>query len=257
MKKTKKLIVGNWKMNPIDWEEGKVLLAGLKRGIAKHKGKLSDMVVCPPNIYLRDTVKSVGKVKLGVGVQDVSPFENVGSKTGSISAMMHKNSGAQYAIIGHSERRDAGETDEEVNKKVHLALRAGLKVIVCVGEKTREANGAYLEFIKEQLRKGLEKIERKMLREVIVAYEPVWAIGAKEAMTPYDLHQTSLYIRKVLMEIFGADWGGHVAVLYGGAVDAMNTLGIVRDGAVDGLLVGRQSLIATEFLDIALAAALA
>ncbi len=258
MKKGKKLIVGNWKMNPARWDEGKGLLLGIRKGVMRLKGgKAPEFVICPPNLYLRDAVKAAGKTKLSFGVQDVSPFDGTGSKTGSISALMHRNSGAKSAIIGHSERRQAGESDDEVNRKIHLALGAGLRAIVCIGEKERHANGDYLEFIRTQLRLALEKVERKDLANIAIAYEPVWAIGAKEAMTPHDLHQMSLYIRKILIELYSAEATGIIPVLYGGAVSPENALGIVRDGAVDGLLVGRDSLNAANFVEIGRLAAMA
>ena len=258
MKKGKKIVIGNWKMNPASWTEGRELIAGIKKGLLKKKGvKIADMVLCPPSLYLRDAAKMLEKSKISLGSQNVSLFENVGSKTGCISATMARNSGAEFVIIGHSERRQAGETDADVNAKVHLALRAKLSAVVCVGESSRENDGDYLEFIRNQIRVALEKVEKKDLSEIIIAYEPVWAIGAKEAMTPHDLHQMSLYIRKVLIEIFGADWGPNVPVLYGGSVNPLNALGIVRDGAVDGLLIGRDSLNAENFLEIARVTAMA
>lgn len=258
MKKGKKIVIGNWKMNPAAFEEGKTLIAGIKKQLAKKKGgKIASLVICPPNLYLRDVAKLLEKTKIMPGVQDVASFENVGSKTGSVSAVMARNSGAKYAVIGHSERRAAGETDLDVNKKTLLAIAAKMTAVVCVGESSRDASGDYLEFIRAQVQAALEKVEKKDLSEVIIAYEPVWAIGAKEAMTPHDLHQMSLYIRKVLIEIFGADWGPNIPVLYGGSVTPLNALGIVRDGAVDGLLVGRDSLSAENFVEIARLAAIA
>jgi len=251
MKKGKKLIVGNWKMNPAAFAEGKGLILALKKGMMRMKtAKGVEIVVCPPNIYLRDVIKTIGKAKISAGVQDISVFDGVGSKTGSTSAIMSKNSGAKVAIIGHSERRQAGETDAEVNKKVLLALAAGLRAIVCIGEKERHSNGDYLQFIRTQISLALEKVEKKDLANIVIAYEPVWAIGAKEAMTPHDLHQMSLYIRKMLIETYGADAGAAIPVLYGGSVSPENALGIVRDGAVDGLLVGRDSLNAANFIEI-------
>ena len=251
-------MIGNWKMNPVSWDQGKILVQAIKKSIAKEKkAKLPAIAVCPPGLYLRDVAKMLEGTKISAGAQDVSPFEDTGSETGSVSVRMLKNAGAQHVIIGHSERRRAGETDADVNAKALLCLREGLTAVVCVGEAVRDSDGEYLRLIRDQIAFALDKAEKKHLSEVIIAYEPIWAIGAKEAMTPHDLHQMSLYIRKVLIEIFGADWGPNVAVIYGGAVNPENALGIVRDGAVDGLLVGRDSLNAENFVEIARVTAMA
>jgi len=249
MKKAKKIIVGNWKMNPVSPEEAKALVAGIKKE-AKKALKISEAVLCPPAVYLAETAKALSATKLLVGSQDVHFVEGVSSQTGFISAIQYKNAGAKYAIIGHSERRERGDTDEIVNKKTLAALNAGLVSITCFGEKTRQSNGEYLAVIRSQIEKALVGVSSDMLKKVLLSYEPVWAIGAKEAMTPRDLHEMSLYIRKVLIGLYGAPVAAGVRILYGGSVNPTNAEAIMKEGEVDGLLVGRDSLNAVNFVQI-------
>ncbi len=153
---------------------------------------------------------------------------------------------APAVIIGHSERRKMGETDEDVNKKVLLALKAKLTPIVCIGETTRDEEGKYLGFIKEQIEKALAGVQKNSLNKIIIAYEPVWAIGASTAMEAPDIHEMTIYIKKTLIDLYKMK-SVSVAILYGGAVDPANAQGILTDGEADGLLVGRQSLDSEAF----------
>ncbi|MBI3632748.1 MAG: triose-phosphate isomerase [Candidatus Vogelbacteria bacterium] len=158
----------------------------------------------------------------------------------------------QYVILGHSERRTMGETDQSINEKIKSALLKKLKVILCVGESLHDESGDYLNFIKNQLVADLSRIKKDLLRNLIVAYEPIWAIGkdAARPATSDDVSQAAIFIRKVVSEIYGRNIGIKVPVLYGGSVDSKNCSEYLRDGSINGFLVGRASLSAGKFGEI-------
>jgi triosephosphate isomerase (TIM) len=247
----KKYLVGNWKMNPDTPEIAKAIFQGVKKSLKKVSKNATGVkvIVCPPFLYVQSLVKLAEKSGISIGAQDVFQKE-AGSFTGEVSATMLKMSGAQYVIIGHSERRNLGEDSEMIRQKVKLALAEGLSVVLCVGEKTRDTHGAYLEVVKSQIKDVLGGIDSKVLSKVIIAYEPVWAIGAKEAMNPSQIHEMAIYVKKALREMYDEATVRAVKVLYGGSVTTANTESIVRDGEVDGLLIGRQSLDPKEFSEI-------
>ena len=246
MQNTKKIIIGNWKMNPASAAEAKKIISGVKKAAAG-LSKI-EVVVCPPTLYALEASKLLAKdKKVRLGMQDISFAEGTGSQTGFISGLMAANAGAFATIIGHSERRMQGETDEIVNKKVLAAEKAGLRMVLCVGEQSRSTDGQYLEVIKQQIMIALAKLQKKSFESVVIAYEPAWAIGAKEAMSPQDIHEMSLYIKKILIEIAGKEIGADVPVLYGGSVNPTNAESIIYDGEVQGLLVGRDSLVPDNF----------
>lgn len=246
--KNRNLLVANWKMNPESPEIARSIFLGTRR--AASKLKRTDVVVCPPSIFFASVNKLTNK-KTFVGVQNVFT-ETAGSFTGEISVLMAKNAGARYAIIGHSERRALGESPEMINKKVLTALREELTVILCIGERERDNQGAYLMFLKDQLGTALSGIQKKYVDNLVIAYEPVWAIGKSdyEAMKGADVYETVLYIRKILTEMLGREYAESIPVLYGGSVTPTNALDIVGNGKVNGLLVGRQSLDPVQFKEI-------
>ncbi len=243
-KKQKKLIVGNWKMFPERLDEAKKIVNEVKK--VSKKIKRTNVVLCPPHIYI--PIFSGLKSPIKLGAQDTNA-ERAGSLTGEVSVSQIEQFNVGYVIVGHSERRKMGESDEEINKKIRSVVDYGMTAIICVGEAVRDHNGEYLNFIKNQIYSGLKNIDKKNLSQVVVAYEPIWAVGAKEAMSPRDVHEMSLFIKKVLKDMFG-DYSSLVSVLYGGAVDRVNAETLVRDGDVAGLLIGRQSLVAKDFVEI-------
>lgn len=245
MKKAKKLVVGNWKMNPVYLEDAKKIAREVKR-VARTL-KRTQVVICPPFVYL-GSLSSLADKTFFLGAQNAHS-EYSGSFTGEVSASELPDFKVSYVIVGHSERRKMGETDEVVNKKVKSVLGQGMNVIVCVGESSRDHNGDYFEFIKTQLLSALKDVPKKILYQVTVAYEPIWAIGAKEAMSPRDLQEMSIFIKKVLKDVFGSA-GEVMRVLYGGSVDKNNADALVRDGNVSGLLVGRESLKPKDFSEL-------
>lgn len=245
MSKKKKLVVGNWKMNIAIVPEAKKLVNGVKKKTAKVRK--TEIVFCPPSIYLQ-ALAPLMKGRYKLGAQNISG-EDMGAHTGEVSAQQLKQFDTTYVLVGHSERRKAGETDDVVSKKLQAVLRADFIPVLCIGESVRDEDGAYLQFIKNQLVKTLTPVSKGAISDVVIAYEPVWAIGAKSAMSPRDLHEMTLYIKKCLREIFGT-YAESVLILYGGAVSPVNAGEIVREGFVDGLLVGRDSLDAQNFSDI-------
>jgi triosephosphate isomerase len=237
-----KIIVGNWKMNPATLTEAKNLFSGIQRALSKIKNVQA--VLCPPFPYIpaaSELLKaSKAKTSFVLGAQNIF-FEPKGAFTGEVSAELLSQFGVKYVIIGHSERRKRGETDEEVNKKVLAALRVGLKPIICIGEHIRDEEGQYLSVIKAQIEKAVAGVSKKGIDSTIIAYEPIWAIGATAAMNPHDVHEMSIYIKKCLVEIYKVRTIV-TPVLYGGSVDPQNAFGIIHEGGVQGLLIGRQSL---------------
>ena len=250
------LVVGNWKMNPLSVDEAKKIVASTKKILPKLQR--TAVVACPPAVFLGTFTKkaSLGKTNstfspgsLAFGVQNIHEAES-GSYTGEMSAKMAVNTGAVYTIVGHSERRKMGETSERIAKKATKALEAGLLPIICVGEEVRNDEGSYWAFIKEQVKASCAGIEKAGAQKMIIAYERVWAIGAKEAMTPDLICEMVIFIRKVLADIYGSEIAMKVPVLYGGSVNFQNSADIIIKGQVDGLLVGRESVSPVGFVDL-------
>lgn len=256
----KKIIVANWKMNPQKVEDAKSIFAGIKK-VASKMSKV-ETVVCPPFLYLNSlgssTSKSVGKSnsQVKLGAQDafwVNPMEGKGSFTGEISPDMLKMTGAKYVIIGHSERREnLVETNEMVNRKIKAAFEAGLKVIFCIGEKERDAEHEYLRFIKIEIEEGLKGIKKINFKNLVIAYEPIWAIGKKgaDADTPAGVLEMGLYIRKTLQPIVGKDLTHDIPIIYGGSAEPGNVEALLKEGGVQGFLVGHASLKPSQFNEI-------
>lgn len=240
----KVLIVANWKMNPATYQEAKSIAEMTKRAAGKNKGV--SVIICPPVVYLRELAR--GSRSALFGIQDLS-YEDGGAFTGEISARMAHSAGARYAIIGHSERRHSGETGEVIAKKIAAALLARLTPILCIGENVRDNAGDYLSTVRAQLMEGLSEITSSEIAKVIIAYEPVWAIGkgAADAIVPADLHEMSIYIKKVLAERLDRGKALKASILYGGSVEAENAYAILHHGSVDGFLVGHASLDVKEF----------
>lgn len=242
----KKLIVGNWKMNPRTLKEARTLFLSLKKEASKYKNL--DVAVAAPAVFLLELGKSAS-VACALAAQNVSP-EKEGAHTGEVSAGMLAACKAKYVIVGHSERRALGETNAFVNGKVKAALAAKLVPILCVGETERDPSMFYLSTIKTQLEECLAGIPKNAAERVVIAYEPVWAISTTPGhrpATPEDALEMRIYIQKVLADIFGGASAHKVRVLYGGSVDEKNAIGFLVGGKADGLLPGRASLSTKKF----------
>ncbi|MBU4480009.1 triose-phosphate isomerase [Patescibacteria group bacterium] len=249
MKKDKKIIIANWKMNPESLIEAKKMFLGIK----KTAGKLSGVqtVVCPPYIYLNELVSLYKGHRVAIGAQNVFS-ENKGSFTGAVSPNMLKKNKVDYVIVGHSERRALGEDNQIINEKIKASLRSGLNVIFCVGEKERDENAKYFDFLKNEILDSLEGVNAGSLKNILVAYEPIWAISNNsggKAVLPSEIQEMVIFIKKVLSDRFGIKTK-MPQILYGGSVNPKNTKEILEEGGVDGLLVGKASLDAGKFGEI-------
>ena len=242
----KSLIVANWKMNPATFREAKKLFEATKK--AADKFPRASVIVAPPSIFLREFSSTYKGRKLSFAAQNAH-YEHGGAHTGEISVLQVKDAKAHYLIVGHAERRASGETDDDVGKKVAAALTIGLSVILCVGERERSKAGEYFAFVRRQLLAALADAPAAKLSRIVIAYEPVWAIGAAQPMNPRDMHEMSIFIRKTLVEKFG-DAGMKTKVLYGGSIDPTNAADMMRYGEVQGLLVGRASTDGAKFSEL-------
>jgi triosephosphate isomerase (TIM) len=244
-----KLIIANWKMNPTSVKEAKRIFTATKQAVTKLKG--IEVVVCPPVLYLPVLAKERQSTKVVLGVQDLS-HEDMGPYTGQVSAPMVLDLKARWAILGHSERRACGETNELVAQKVKHTILKGVSPIVCVGESERNDEGAQYTFVRTQLYTLFDALKRKDAEKLTIAYEPIWAIGksADEAMKTPELYEMALYIRKLLVEQYGRKIADSIRILYGGAVKSDNAGVLMREGGVDGLLVGSASLNPKEFGEV-------
>ncbi len=239
----KPLIIANWKMNPQTLREAKKLLEVTKKVASKIRN--ISVVVAPPAVYLFPLAKDVRGNRIAFAAQDVY-FETEGAHTGEISMRQVKDAGANHVLIGHSEVRARGETNDDTRKKMITALSAKLIPVLCVGEITRTNTGEYFNFVSEQLTTGFAGVSQTALTHVIVAYEPVWAIGGEETMSPREMHEMTIFIRKVIVGLYGAP-GHKVKILYGGSANEENAAPMLRDGNVDGLLVGHVSVDTQRF----------
>ena len=244
---SKKLIIGNWKMNPSTLDEAK----RIARKIRSAAGRLghAETVICPPFPFMSIGVSKKKFPNFRLGAQSAS-YEEGGPHTGEVGAAMLRSLGTDYVIVGHSEERAAGDTDDVISRRAQAVLSFGMMAVVCVGEKTRDENGAYLDGLKNQIKKSLAGIMPAQAKNIVIAYEPVWAIGAKEAMLPAQIYETSLFVKKVFSDIFGASSAMKVKVLYGGSVNFRNAPDIMKIGKVDGLLVGRESVNNAGFVEL-------
>lgn len=246
----RKIIVGNWKMNPTSLAEAQNIFKKVKSTASRLTS--THVVMCPPLVYIsKFSGGKGGRIKplVAVGAQNVFS-EPQGAFTGEVSAPMLKDLGVSHVIVGHSERRATGETDEVVSKKALAVLEAGMHPIICVGESERDAHALYLETLKNQIKNSLAKIPRKLLNQIIVAYEPVWAIGAKEAMDSATIEEISIFIKKVLSDIGDHESAISTPILYGGSINFRNAPDIMSRGKVDGLLVGRESVNTPGFVEL-------
>jgi len=244
----KKLIIANWKMNPVFFKEARNLFLGIKK--LKNE-KNTEVVVCPPFIFIQE-LKLLG-AGLKTGAQNCF-WEEKGAFTGEISFNMLKAMGVEYIILGHSERRKHfGETDGLINKKIKAVLEKGLNPILCVGETEKERKiGIAKKVIKNQLFKGLEGIKnwKFKIKNLSVAYEPVWAIGTGNPCMPKDAKEIFVFIQKNLKEKYGKETVKKIRIIYGGSVNGENARGYIKESGMQGLLVGGASLSQKEFIKI-------
>ena len=243
-----KMIVANWKMNPVSVEEAREIMTEVKRK-SKSFGNIR-LVICPPFVYLNEVSKIVSHSRrLLLGAQDVFIGQGI-SHTGEVGTKLLKATGVKYVLVGHSERRAILDNDEVVKEKMLGSMREGFKVILCVGEKERNEHGVQYNEIKKQIEDAIVKLPKKYIKNLTIAYEPIWAIGKaeSEAMKPNQLHEMSIFIKRLVSDILGPKEVGKVKILYGGSVTKNNAKEIMEKGNIDGLLIGRESLKVDNFL---------
>ena len=239
------LLAGNWKMHATR-AETTALIAGIKDTAASARDR--DVIVAPPFTALETAAQALAGTTIGLAGQNLHT-EAKGAFTGEIAGEMLKDVGCGFVIIGHSERRQYfDESNEIVRHKIAAALRADLKPIVCIGETLREREGENtLPIIERQVREGLAGLSREVLRNLVVAYEPVWAIGTGKTATPDQAEEVHAVIRSLLRELAGDNGGDAVRILYGGSVKADNIDALMAQPNIDGALVGGASLDAESF----------
>ncbi|HSE07420.1 MAG TPA: triose-phosphate isomerase [Nocardioidaceae bacterium] len=244
-------MAGNWKMN-LNHQEAVVLVQKLAWTLSdkKHDYAKVEVAVVPPFTDIRSvqTLVDGDRLKIKYGAQDVSQHDS-GAYTGEISAGMLAKLGCSYVVVGHSERRQLhAETDELVNAKAKKVIEAGMTPIVCVGEGLEvRKEGRHVEYTLEQVVGSLAGLKAEQVADLVIAYEPVWAIGTGEVATPDDAQEVCAAIRGKVAESFSDDAAASVRILYGGSVKAANVAGIMEKSDVDGCLVGGASLQADEF----------
>lgn len=247
----KAVIAGNWKMNKTA-TEAKALISEL---IPAVKDATCDVVICTPYTTLVTAVEMTKGTNIKVGAENVH-YEKSGAFTGEISADMLLDLGVEYVVIGHSERRQYfGETDQTVNKRTVAALNAGLKVILCVGESLQQREeGVTEELVRMQTKIALRNVTAEQMANVIIAYEPVWAIGTGKTATSDQAQEVCAQIRKVVGELYGEAVAKATTIQYGGSMNAKNAEELVAKPDVDGGLIGGASLKAADFAVIVSAA---
>jgi triosephosphate isomerase (TIM) len=245
----KNIIAANWKMNMTPSETAAFLDPFLK---TFPEATSVDIVIAPPFVSLAKAAESItANPAVALSAQNMS-HEASGAFTGETSAAMLKEVGCEYVILGHSERRSLyGEDDLVINKKVHATLAAGLKPILCIGESLEERDGGQLEFVlSQQLEGSLAGISAAQMADIVIAYEPVWAIGTGRTASPEQAQETQAYVRSVLTTLFGGDVAGATRIQYGGSVKPGNAAELIGQPDIDGFLVGGASLDATSFAEI-------
>ncbi|MCP4136181.1 MAG: triose-phosphate isomerase [bacterium] len=244
----REVFAGNWKMYKT-YNGAVELVKGLLDGIDVVNNR--EYVVFPPSPYVRSMAELCENSSISVGVQNMH-YEEEGAFTGEVSPKMVKDTGSAYILIGHSERRHVfGETDEEVNKKVKAAFENGIAPMICVGELLEEReSGATDEVVSRQIKGALKDIPKEKLDTVVIAYEPVWAIGTGKVATPEIAEEVHANIRKLLAEMYDQEAADMLPILYGGSVKPDNIAGLYKLENIDGVLVGGASLKVDSFLDI-------
>jgi len=242
------LIAGNWKLN-LGVAEGRTLVDAIATTIGSEPP--CEVLVCPVFVSVQPIADAASGGPLQVGAQNCY-WESSGAFTGEVSAALLKDAGASHVLLGHSERRQLfGETDETVNRRLVAALDAGLVPVLCIGETLDEREGGKLESVlRAQVGGALEGIDRDRLGDLVIAYEPVWAIGTGVVATTEQAQEAHAFVRSLLRDLHGDAWGDAVRILYGGSVKPDNAPGLLSEADIDGALVGGASLKADSFAAI-------
>lgn len=242
------LVIGNWKQNPATLEKAQKLALDIKKKIPKKKA-IATVAVAAPAPAITGIAKALKRSRIGIAAQDVS-HEEGGAHTGEVPVSLLKSIGVAYVIVGHSERRALGETNERVALKTVHVLKAGLTAVVCIGEKKRDAQGDYFGVVETELRAILKAVPASSLGRLVIAYEPIWAIGTGVHATPEDVQEMKLFIQKVIADSLSRPAVAKIRILYGGSVNKDNAEELLEIGRADGFLVGGSSLKPEEFSSI-------
>lgn len=248
----KKIVAGNWKMNK-SYEEGLQLAKEVGELVKNEVTTDVQLVLCTPAIHLVDVAKTVADYKnIGVGAQNIYQ-KTSGAYTGEISADMLTSIGVEYVILGHSERREYfGETNQQLKEKVDIALSRGITPLFCCGEtlSQRESN-VHLDFVRQQLTESLFHLDADTIKKVVIAYEPIWAIGTGVTASSAQAQEMHAIIRQHFASHYGQDTANKISILYGGSAKPSNAKELFACPDVDGGLIGGASLVARDFVDIA------
>lgn len=238
------LIVANWKCNPLSLKEAEELVLRIEEGIKGFDS--AEVVICPPSVFISSLIK---KSDIPFGAQNCYS-EDKGAFTGEISVSMLEDIGAKYVILGHSERRKIfKETNEDINLKLLKVLGSSVAPILCIGENREEREqGKTFDVLAEQLQKCFLGVTKENAEKIVLAYEPVWAIGTGQSAQVSDIGEVRVFIRQFLSDKFGKDSCERMRILYGGSVDSNNVHSFVFEARMNGVLVGGASLKAEEFL---------
>ncbi len=243
----KTVIAGNWKMNKTP-SETKEFMQNFKAIMPK--GRWCDIALCVPAVCIPAAVRAMRETRVGIGAENCNANAS-GAYTGEIATNMLVDAGCKYVIIGHSERRAMGETDADVNAKVLAALDAGLTPIMCCGESLdqREAD-ITAEWIAMQIKLGLKGVPEDKIRKVVIAYEPIWAIGTGRTATPQQAQEVCESIRAVVRKLYSSKNARAVSILYGGSMNEKNAYELLAQPDIDGGLIGGASLVPEKFVQI-------
>jgi len=244
----KKIVAGNWKMNT-NLQEALALAAELKNHKSTNSSKM--MVVCPPFPWIIPVKETLNGSVIFLGAQNCSDKEQ-GAFTGEVSATMLTSAGVSHVILGHSERRAIyGEKDEQIALKIQAALSKGLQVIFCCGETLEERNAGKLEnILKSQIEVALSQLSHDDLSNIIIAYEPVWAIGTGVTASPEQAQEVHAFIRNFISHIFTEEIANHMSILYGGSCNSQNASTLFAQSDIDGGLIGGAALKSADFISI-------
>ena len=243
----KTVIAGNWKMNKTP-SETKEFMTQLKAIMPK--GRWCDVALCVPAVCIPAAVRAMRETRVGIGAENCHAAAS-GAYTGEISTAMLTDASCKYVIIGHSERREMGETDAQINAKVLAALEAGLIPILCCGETLEQRNsGITAEHITMQIKLGLQGVPEEKIRKVIIAYEPIWAIGTGLTATPEQAEEVCEMIRTVVRKLYSSKNARAISILYGGSMNEKNAFELLAQPDIDGGLIGGASLVPEKFVKI-------
>ena len=243
----KTIIAGNWKMNKTP-SETKEFMTALKGMLPR--GRWCDIALCVPAVCIPAAVRAMRETRVGIGAENCNANAS-GAYTGEIATNMLVDAGCKYVIIGHSERRAMGETNEDVNAKVLAALEAGLIPIMCCGETLEQREtGITSEWIAMQIKAGLKGVPEEKIRKIVIAYEPIWAIGTGRTATPEQAQEVCEEIRTVVRKLYSSKVARAVSILYGGSMNDKNAYELLAQPDIDGGLIGGASLAPEKFVKI-------